>query len=104
MKYQLLDREKIDNPSTKIYVSKIENRITLKIEAEYYLELLTLDAMKLLGSNKSKITEDQNGENVSHLKITEEVLVHCNIFNKDYHTEEVLVHCNIFNNDYQQDS
>ena len=34
--------------------------------------------MKLLGSTKGKITEDINGENVSHLEITEVVLVHCN--------------------------
>ena len=27
--------------------------------------------MKLLGSTKSKITKDKNGENVHHLEITE---------------------------------
>ena len=31
--------------------------------------------MKLLGSTKSKITKDENGENVFHLEITEVVLV-----------------------------
>ena len=40
----------IDNPPMIIYVNKIENRITFKIEAKYYLELLTLVTMKLLGS------------------------------------------------------
>ena len=40
--------------------------------------------MKLLGSTKSKITKDKNGENVSHLEITEVVLVHCNIAYNDY--------------------
>ena len=40
--------------------------------------------MKLLGSTKSKITKDENGENVPHLEITEVVLVHCNIVNNDY--------------------
>ena len=30
--------------------------------------------MKLLGSTKSKITKDENGENVSHLNLTEVVL------------------------------
>ena len=38
--------------------------------------------MKLLGSTKSKIIKDENGENVSHLEITEVVLIHCNIVNK----------------------
>ena len=42
------------------------------------------EAMELLGSNKSKITKDKNGENVPNLEITELVLVHCNIFNNDY--------------------
>ena len=67
-----------------IYVNKIENRITFKIKTEYYLELLTPETMKLLGSTKSKITKDKKGENVSHLEITEVILVHCNIFNNDY--------------------
>ena len=40
--------------------------------------------MKLLGSTKSKITKDENGENVPRLEITEVVLLHCNIFNIDY--------------------
>ena len=41
--------------------------------------------MKLLGSTKSKVTKDGNGGNVPHLKITEVVLVHCNIVNNNYH-------------------
>ena len=35
--------------------------------------------MKLLGSTENKITKDKIGENVSHIKITEVVLVQCNI-------------------------
>ena len=35
--------------------------------------------MKLLGSTKSKITKDTNGENVPHLEIIKILLVHCNI-------------------------
>ena len=31
--------------------------------------------MKLLGSNESKIIKDNNGENVSHLEVTELVLI-----------------------------
>ena len=40
--------------------------------------------MKLLGSTKCKITEDENDENLPHLEITEVVLVHCNIASNDY--------------------
>ena len=59
-----------------IYVNKIGNRVTFKIKTGYYLELLTPETMKLLGSTKSKITKDENGENVPHLEITEVVLIH----------------------------
>ena len=37
--------------------------------------------MKWLGSTKSKITKDKNGENVPYLEITEVVLIHCNVAN-----------------------
>ena len=47
--------ENVDNPSIRIYVNKIENRITFKIKNGYYLELLTPETMKLLGSTESKI-------------------------------------------------
>ena len=40
--------------------------------------------MKLLGSTKSKITKNENGENVPNLEISEVVLVHCNIVNHNY--------------------
>ena len=42
------------------------------------------ETMKLLGSTKSKITKNENGENVSHLEITEVVLIYCKIVNNDY--------------------
>ena len=35
--------------------------------------------MKLLGNTKSKITKDENGENVPHSEITETVLIHSNV-------------------------
>ena len=76
--------EKIDNPSIRIFVNKIENRITFKIKTGHYHELLTPETMQLLESTKSKITKDANGENVPHLEITEVVLVHCNIVNNNY--------------------
>ena len=40
--------------------------------------------MKSLGSTKSKITKDKNGENVPHLEIVELVLIHCNLVNNNY--------------------
>ena len=50
--------EKIDNLSIRIYVNKIENRITIVIKAGYYLELLTSKTMKLLGSTKCEIIKN----------------------------------------------
>ena len=79
-KYILKNYETVaDNPSTMIYVNKIENRITFKIKTGYYLEVLMPETMKLLGSTKSKLNKDKNGE-------------------------VVLIYCNIVNNDYQHDS
>ena len=85
--------EKTDNPSIKICANKIENRITFKIKTGYYLELLTPETMKLLGSTENKITKDKNLENVPHLEITEEALVHCNIVNNDMNkSQEFYIH------------
>ena len=43
----------------RIYVNKIENRITSKIKTGYHLELLTPEKMKLLGSTTNKTTTDK---------------------------------------------
>ena len=80
-----------DNLPMRIYVNKIENRSTFKIETGYYLDLLISEMIKLLGSIKNRIAKDDNGENVPHLEITEGVLVHSNIAYNDYqHDSRVL--------------
>ena len=64
-----------------------------EIKTGYYLELLTPKTMKLLGSTKSKVTKDDDGENVPHLEITDTILVHCKIFNNNYqHNSRVLLY------------
>ena len=50
------------------------------------------ETVNLLGSTKSKITKDKNGENVSHLEITEVVLVHCSIVNNDYQQDSRVLY------------
>ena len=45
-------------------VNEIKNTITFKIKTGYYLDLFTLETMKLLGSTKTKITKNKNGENL----------------------------------------
>ena len=84
--------EDIDKPSVETYVNKIENRVTFKTKNEYSLELLTPETMKLLGSTENKITKNKNGENVPHLKITELVLVHCDIVNNDYQQDSKVLY------------
>ena len=44
--------ENIDNLSVRIYVNKIESRIKFKLKTGNYLELLTPETMKLLGSTE----------------------------------------------------
>ena len=83
--------ENVDNPPIRIYVNRIENRITFKIKNGYYFELLTSETIKLLGSAESKITKDKNGENVPHLEIVELVLIHCNLVNNDYQQDSVIL-------------
>ena len=46
----------------------------------------------LFGNTKSNITKDKNGENVPYLEITELVLVHCNIVNKDYQQDSIVLY------------
>ena len=89
--------ESVDNPSIRIYVNKIENRITFKIKNGYYLELLTPEIMKLLGSAENKINKDKKGENVAHLEIVEVVLVHCNLGNNDYQQNSRILYTFVSN-------
>ena len=73
-------------------LNQIQNGITCRIQAGYYLELLTSETTKLLGSAKSKITKDDNGENVPRLEITEVVLVNCNIVSIDYQQDSRVLY------------
>ena len=80
-----------DNPSIKIYLNKIKNRIVFKIRNGYKLELLTAETMKLLGSTKNVVDEDKNGEYVPKLESVEVALIHCNLVKNDYqHASKVL--------------
>ena len=73
-----------DNLPIKIYLNKIENRITFKLKTGYYLQLLRPETMKLLKSTKNKINKNETRENVPHLETTKVVLVHCNVVSDDY--------------------
>ena len=56
----------IDKSSVKIYVNKIENRITFKIKNGYSLELLTPETMKLLESTERVLSALQKFRKWKH--------------------------------------
>ena len=91
-----------ENLSIMIYVNKIENKITFKMKAGYYLQLLTTDTMKLHGRTKSKITENENGENVPRLDITEVVLMYRNIVSNDYQQDSRVLYKFLPNKSFDQ--
>ena len=63
------------NPPVRIYLNKMENRITFRIKMGYYLVLLMSETMKLLKSIKNKITKDENGRNLPCFLISIELLL-----------------------------
>ena len=101
-KYINKKHEKIgDNPLIKIQLSKRENRITFKIKKNY-IELLMPETRNLHGITKSKVTKDENVENISHLETTEVVLVHCNIANNDYKQDSIVLYAFVPNKSFGQ--
>ena len=63
-----------DNHPVQIYVNKIKNNIVFKIKG----------TMQLLGSSKTDIDQNKDGEIVPKLETAEDVLVHCNLVNNSY--------------------
>ena len=63
----------------------------------HYLELLTPETMKLLGSTESKITGEKNGENIPHLEVAELVLIHCNIVDNSYQQNSRILYTFVSN-------
>ena len=56
----------------------------------------------MLGSIKSKINKDKNGENMHHLKLTEVVLVHCNIKESDYRQDSRVLYIFVPNKSFDR--
>ena len=84
IEYIIKKHETVGENATLIYANTINNRIVFKIKSGYKLELLSKEAMKLLGSTSSIIDADKNNENVPKLGNVEVVLVHCNLVNNSY--------------------
>ena len=58
--------------------------------------------MRVLGSTKSKITKDENGENVPCLEITEVALIHFNVVNNDYQQDSRVLYTFVPNKSFGQ--
>ena len=81
-----------DNLPIRIYLKKAENRIAFNIKSGYFLELLIPETMKHLLSTKNKINNDENDKNVSHIEITEVVLVYCKIVSNNYQQDSGVMY------------
>ena len=68
----------------QIYVNRMKSKIVFKIKTGYKLELLSPKTMRLLGSTKKDVDQDEDGEDMPKLESVEVVLVHCNLFNNSY--------------------
>ena len=62
----LLKKRMTDN-KIRMYANKTESKITFKIKARSYLELLTPETIKLIGGITIKMTEEKNGKNIPYL-------------------------------------
>ena len=58
--------------------------------------------MKLIGSTKSKVTKNENDENVPNLEITEVVLVHYNIVNNNCQQNSRVLYTFVPNKSFDQ--
>ena len=79
-------------PSIHVYINRINNRLVLKIEDGYKLELQTSETMKLFGSTKKLIDKIKNRENVLSLEVVEVVLVQCNLVDNQYQQKSKVLY------------
>ena len=71
-------------PHIHVFIYRINNRLVLKIQNEYKLELQTPETMKLFGSTKNLIDKTKNGEKVPTMEVAEVVFVRCNLVDNQY--------------------
>ena len=58
--------------------------------------------IEITWSTKRKITKDENGESVPHLKFTEVILVHCNFVNNEYQQDSRVLYTFVPNKSFGQ--
>ena len=101
--YIIKKHETIANVSpVLIYVNEINSRFVFKIKSGHKLELLSKEAMKLLGSSTDTIDGDKNSELVPKLESVDLVLVHCNLVNNSYQQASKVLFTFVPNKKYGQ--
>ena len=101
--YIIKKHETIANVSpVLIYVNEINSRFVFKIKSGHKLELLSKEAMKLLGSSTDTIDGDKNSELVPKLESVDLVLVHCNLVNNSYQQASKVLFTFVPNKKYSQ--
>ena len=80
----------------------MENRVKFKIKTGYYLGVLDPATMKLLGSTKSKMTEDENGENMPYSEINKVILMYYNVVNNSYQQNSRVLYTFVPNKSFGQ--
>ena len=73
-----------ENPPVQICPNKIKNRIVFKVKTGYKLELLSSETMKLLGSTKKDVDQDNDGEDVPKSVSAKIACVHCSPVNSNH--------------------
>ena len=103
IEYIIKKHKKIDeNVPILIYANTINNRIVFKIKSRYKLQLLSKEAVNLLGSTKDTTDADKDSENVPKLENTDLVLVHCNLVNNAYQQHSRVLFTFVPNKQYGQ--
>ena len=73
-----------------------------KIKTGYKLELLSEEAMKLLGSTSNIFDKDKNSDTIPKLENVEVVLVYCNLVNNSYQQHSRVLFTFVPNKQYSQ--
>ena len=60
------------------------------------------ETMNLFRNTKSKITKDENGQNMSHLEIAEVILVNCNTVSNDCQQDSRVLYIFVPNKSFVQ--
>ena len=87
----IIKKHTTDTDLLSVFVNRILNRVAFKMKSGVSLELMNDATKRFLGSSKSVITGEINGDLVPKVETVQTVLIHCNLVNNDYqHDSRVL--------------